>query len=368
MRARSGRRGKLVALLGVVLSVACSDPSLEVRGPSSSGLVFARAVGDGIDLARARLSDQSVVPLTRSDMNESWPTWSELARLLVYQAGPSDPSAPHDLWLWTPNTGDQQALTQTPYRNEQWAVWSPNQSRLAFAFVGGGASGSGIAVVDPRAGAGAQLFIRSQGGEYFLRPAFAPDGVSLVAQRRGPRGRGSTLWRIDGSGSPTRITTDPAWFDFKAFFTRNGRRIIYSRRPASGGWHQIVNIGSKGQDPRTILESESADYHSARPSPIRDEIVFVSNQTPTENFDLFLSDLDGGGVRNLSRTQDLNEFAPRWSPDGALVVVTVIDEQFGLPRLSARESLEQSRIMVFDRDGNKRLDVNGFMPDWMPAW
>ncbi len=358
----------LAAVLCGLLCLACGDPALEVRGPSSGGLVFARVVGDGVDLARVRLSDQTVVPLTRTPDDESWPTWSELARLLVYQVGPSDAKSPHDLWLWTPNTGATQALTQTPSRNEQWAVWSPNQSRLAFAFVGRGATGSGIAVVDPRAGAGAQLFIRGEGGEYFLRPTFSPDGVSLVAQRRGPGGRGSTLWRIDRTGSPRRISDDPAWFDFKAWFTRNGRRIIFSRRPATGGWHQVVNVGSDGRDARPILASDSADFHSARPSPIRDEIAFVSNQTPTEDFDVYLSDLDGKNVRNLSQTPEINEFAPRWSPDGNLVAVTVIDEQFGMPRLGSRESLRRSRVVVLDREGQRRLDVPGFMPDWMPAW
>jgi Tol biopolymer transport system component len=357
------------ALASLLLLQGCADRALDVTGSSSGGLVFARVVDDGVDLARVRLSDQEIRPLTKTpDRDEAWPSWSELARLLVFEAGPIDAATPADLWLWTPNTGKEDPLTQTPYRNERWAVWSPNQSRLAFAFVGGGASGSGIAVVDPRAGAGAQLFIRGKGSEFFLRPTFAPDGASLVAQRRGPGGGGSTLWRIDRSGTPNRITTDPAWFDFKAWFTRDGKRIVYSRRPAKGGWHQIVNVGADGQDARVILQHEAADFHSSRPSPVRDELVFVSNQTETETFDVYLADLDGKRVRNLSQTPERNEFAPRWSPDGSLIAVTVIEEEFGMPRLNSRESLARSRVVVLDRDGNLLLDIAGFMPAWMPPW
>lgn len=356
-----------VAILLLVLT-GCGERALKVSGGSSSGLVFVVASNSGnLDISRARLSDGAVLPVTRTaDRNETWPTWSQLARYLVYEVRTSDKQRTNDLMLWTPNTGEETPLTQTDYRSEGWAIWSPNRARLAFAFIGGATSGSGIAIVDPRAGAGAHLFVRGQGNEYFLRPTFSPNGELLVAQRRGRGGRGSNLWVLDGNNQRTRITNDPAWFDYKAWFTRSGDEVLYSRRPVSGGWHEIVAVGSDGSDLRVLCKGEETDYHSARPSPTRDEFALVSNRD--ETFDVYIANPDGKQLVNLSNTDDRHEFAPRWSPDGHFVAVTVAGEIDGTPLLQTPEQIAKARIVVYDRRGKVHLDVPGLMPDWMPAW
>ena len=339
-----------------------------MKGSSSSGLVFARVVGEGVDLARVRLTDGAVAALvTTPDRDEAWPYWSELARRLVFEVGAINGRSPADLWLWLPNTGADQPVTRTPRRSERWASWSPVTTDFAFAFIGAGDE-SGVARSDVRSSGGAQVLARATTTDFFLRPTFAPDGSRLVAQRRGPGGRGSNLWILSTEESPRQITNDPEWFDFKAWFTRGGDRIVYSRRPASGGWHEIASVDAKGDTLRRHAPFPESDAHSARPSPTRDEIAFVSNRAGA--FDLYLASLDDDAeaLRNLSGSPDRNEFAPRWSPDGELVVVTVVDEEHGLPRLTSLESLAGARIVVYDRSGQVRLDTEGFMPDWMPAW
>lgn len=358
---------QVLALLTLLcaLAIGCADRSLEVEGSSSAGLVFARVVGEGVDLARVRLDDGSVVALTRTpDRDEAWPYWSGLARRVVFQGGPIDGRAPGDLWLWQPKTGAETRLTDTPRRREQWAVWSPNQTRLAFSFVGGRA-GAGVAVVDPSR-PGGQLMVRGGPKQAYLRPTFAPDGRRLVAQRRGDDGRGSNLYLLDDSGTPVQLTFDTGWYDIKAWFSRDGERIVYSRRPLAGGYHEIMNIAADGSDPRAIIRDADSDNHSARPSPVRDELAFVSDRTGA--FDVYLASLDGENVRNLSQSANRHEFAPRWSPDGQRLVVTVTAETAGLPTLGSLASLRESRILVYDREGNVELDIPGFMPDWMPPW
>jgi len=345
--------------------VACSDAPVKVVGSSSSGLVFARVVGDDVDLARARLEDGSVRTLFETpDRKEAWPYWSELARRLAFEVD-SIGLGPSDLRLWVPNSGEEVPFTETRGRREGWAVWSATAPELAFAFVGPG-NRSGIALVDLAQG-DARLLASAQRQDFFLRPTFSPDGSRMVAQRRGPGGGGSNLWILSRDAPPRRITHDPAWFDFKAWFTRNGRRILYSRRPVAGGWHEIASIDPDGGDLRLHAQVPETDAHSARPSPVRDEFAFVSNRD-NEVFDLYLEALAGGELRNLSRTPDEHEFAPRWSPDGELMVVTVAEEQFGMPRLNDLEGLAKAKIRVLDREGHVLFETNGFMPDWMPAW
>jgi Tol biopolymer transport system component len=354
------------AALACCLALGCSNEPVKARGSSSSGLVFARVVGDGVDLARARLSDGSVRALLETpDRDETWPYWSELTRRLAFEIGRVGAGVT-DLRLWLPNSGEEIPFSETSGRDEGWVVWSAVAPELAFAFVGPG-NRSGIAIADLSEGV-ARVVAAAGRRDFFLRPTFSPDGRRMVAQRRGPDGSGSNLWILERDAPPRRITHDPDWFDFKAWFTRDGRRILYSRRPKTGGWHEIASVDPEEGDLRLHAHVPESDAHSARPSPLRDEFAFVSNRGGREVFDLYLESLEGGDPRNLSQTPDEHEFAPRWSPNGALLVVTVAEEEFGLPRLRDLESLAKARIRVLDRTGRVLFETHGFMPDWMPAW
>jgi len=77
--------------------------------------------------------------------------------------------------------------------------------------------------------------------------------------------------------------------------------------------------------------------------------------------------LETGEVRRLGEL-DGTAFAPRWSPDGELLAVTVAPPGAAEPRLADRQSLANARVVVIDRTGAVRLDVPGLMPDWMPPW
>jgi TolB protein len=328
-------------------------------------VVFVRIRDGEPDLARARISDGSVVDLTRTpDREESWPYWSELSRRLVFQVGPLNGRGDSDLMLWLPRSGQEIPVTRTPGRSEGWPSWSPTQQRFAFAFAG--AQGAGIALFDLEA-RGARLLARAPGQAIYLRPTFSPDGGRIVAQRRGEDGRGSELWVLRDGQAPRQLTSDIHWFNMKAWFTRDGRRIVYSRRPSGGqGWFEIAEISAAGGQPRVMAAKPRSDSHSARPSPTRDEIVFVSDRGG--NFDVYLMDSDGSDIRPLTRTPDRDEFAPRWSPDGERLLVTIAEHDFGLPRLSDIGSLQKARIVVMTRKGEVLFETNGFMPDWMPPW
>lgn len=352
-------------LLTALASTACGDIPLTVEGGPSEGIVFVRMHDGSPDLARARISDGAVLPLTRTpDREESWPYWSELSRRLAFQVGPVNERGDSDLVLWLPRTGQEIPVTRTPQRAERWPVWSPAQQRLAFAFAGAHAAGLALFDLEAR---NVRLIARAPGSAIYLRPTFSPDGRRIVAQRRGEDARGSNLWLLEDGRPPRQLTSDPKWFDMKAWFTRDGRSIVYSRRPtASGGWFEIAIVPAAGGESRVLAAKPETDFHSARPSPTRDEIVFVSDRDG--DFDAYLMDTQGRNVRPLTRTPDRDEFAPRWSPDGDRLLLTVAEHDYGLPRLSDRESLSRARVVALTRDGAVLFDSLGFMPDWMPPW
>jgi TolB protein len=359
----SPRQRAALGLAACLALAACGELPLAVNGSPASGLVFSRMVGDGADLARARIGDGAIVALTHTpDRDEAWPHWSELSRRLVFEVGAINGRSTSDLRLWVPNTGEEIAVSETPNRSERWPIWSPTRRQLAFAFAGPAASG--IAVYEVDSGA-ARVLAQAEGPEIYLRPTFSPDGGRIVAQRQGPGGRGSELWLLREDQPPVPLTSGIEWLDIKAWFTRDGNRIVFTSRPSRGGWYEIRDVGVEARDVRSLLRSESADHHSALPSPTRDEMVFVSDRDG--NFDVFLARLDGGGVKPLTRTAR-HEFAPRWSADGELLLVTIAESEHGMPRLSDPEALQRTRVAVLDRSGSVLFETTGFMPDWMPPW
>jgi Tol biopolymer transport system component len=171
---------------------------------------------------------------------------------------------------------------------------------------------------------------------------------------------------IGGLHKPRPLTNEPEWFDFKPFFTRDGSRVVFTRRPAEGGRERIGIVDADGGPPRILAEDPKADYHSARPSPTRDEVAFVVEGE--NSADVYLADVRGGAMRNLTRSRQRREYAPRWSPDGERLVVTTTDADADTPNLRDREGLARTRIRVIDREGRRLFETPGSMADWMPAW
>jgi len=340
---------------------ACSPPPVATDTSASDGLVFVRIVDGSNELMRVRLADGAEQALTSTpEREETWPYWSSVARRLVFQVsrGKSD----SDLMLWSPEAGET-PLLETPRREERWPAWSPRRAALVYAFRGGHPA-AGLVIADLETGE-RRIVARSGLRDFFFRPSFSPDGSQIVAQRRGPSGKGSLLWLVESGSPPRPLARDPAWFDMKPCFSRDGEHVLFSRRAIAGGPRDVVSIAREGSDPRTLASAAEADDHSAQPSPTRDEIVFVSDREGHP--EVFLADLDGSHVRKLTR-RGLSAYAPRWSPDGDRLVVTATQPDAPEPRLSERAGLSDTRVVVLDREGNELLDVPGFMPDWMPPW
>ena len=126
-----------------------------------------------------------------------------------------------------------------------------------------------------------------------------------------------------------------------------------------------MSVALDGSGLRSHASLPEASDHSARPSPRRDEIVFVSNREGLPA--VYLASLPDGAPRRLSAKQGM-ALAPRWSPDGEKIAMTTAPEGAVAPTLSQPESLETSRVVVVDREGTVLLDVPGLMPSWMAPW
>jgi Tol biopolymer transport system component len=360
----TGRFYRIAVLVWAL--VGCGEAPLGVVGSASEGLVFARLEGGVPDLVRARLSDGAVHQTRTPEREEVWPYWSDVAGRLLYQVRPSGPLRPFDLALFDPETGDEQALTKTPRIDERWPSWSPTRAEFAYAFVGGTRPPSGVALREP--GTSRSRIVGASGPhDFFFRPNFSPDGKQLVVQRRGPNGSGSSLWLLTEGRGPRRLTPDGASIDRKGWFTRDGEEIVFTRRATGEKLHDVMRMPSGGGDAHPWASLPGADDHTARPSPTRDEIAFVSTRSGTA--DIFLASLTDGELRNLTKSDAFEEYAPRWSPNGELLAVTFrtrIAE--GGDRSDRQDDLSLMHIRVIDREGRQLFEHDGFMPDWMPPF
>lgn len=332
-----------------------------VTGPASAGLVFIREVHGQADLARARIADGAVVAVSPTPgREERWPYWSSVARRVVFPARPYGRSPNTDLVLWDPETGQERVVASTTGWVEFWPTWSPVEPRLAYAFKEPRRT-SGIAVYD-LATERSQVIASVAFPDSFLRPAFSPDGRRLVAQRRAGRSSDAELWLIDRGRSPRRLTSEPGAVDTKARFTADGRAILFTRWPTAGGVANLFRLDLESDTQRQFASLPTASDSSSWPSPTRDEIAFVSDRDGSN--DIFLADLADGVPRNLTRSPEIDEARPLWSPDGERVVI------LRKPRteLGRQPSPDESRLAVIDREGRTLFETEGMMADWMPVW
>jgi Tol biopolymer transport system component len=300
--------------------------------------------------------------LEKPDREEVWPFWSSAAGKLLFQVGRTDASGPAILMLLDPMSGRVRPLVTPRAWREQWAVWSPDGKRVAYVFVSLRGTGAKSGIAEVEVASGRRSVPGPNTGPYaYFRPEYAPDGRSILAQRRGESlDAFSDLWLLEPDQAPRPLPGKFPRFADKAHFTRDGAWIVYTGRATASGPGDVFLTRPDGSGSRPLAADPKANEEAARPSPTRDEVAFISDRDGSP--DLFLMDLAGGTARNLTRSPDREESAPRWSPDGERIVVQV------QPYAPGRSDLKGDRVVVVDREGRSLLDTEGRMADWMPPW
>jgi len=253
--------------------------------------------------------------------------------------------------------------------------WSPDGQRLAFA----SASTAGGAVVTADAGGGSlrrlsrtgalsqvvwsprggRIAYGSRGRGYVIRSdgkqrhavgsgveaAWSPDGAKLAFVRSAV---GGPIDSVDaGGGDRTRLTGGR--FDHAPAWSPDGSRLAFSRATTIGGAETLYVVGADG----TGLRSLGPQGASPAWSPDGRALAFW--QRNSEGVTLGVLRFAGEQVVTLTRTFAAYSRAPRWSPDGTRLLVTVCGP-FGACRLD---------VAAADGSGVTRLGP-GSDPAWSP--
>lgn len=389
---RSATQWTARLLLLTLLSGACAQEA-PVAGPSElagsgpagkaqqprmtagEGLVFIVADPESprrTDVWQARLSDGAVRPLIQTpDRNEALPQWSERASTLVFHSRPYQPGGmtiPARVVLW--RGGREIELPGARAAGEPFAAWAPRDTRLAYVFqrlqpaAGGGLIRNGIAVVDIASQEQTIVAPTTQRDRY-ARLAFSPDGSRIAAEYWTGRPSMSRIALLGSEGAPS-ILTGPESHGRQPAFTRDGQYIFFSSwRPNEP--RDVVRMRLDGSERQAVASRADSDERLPVPSPVRDEIAFVSDRAG--NLDVFLVNLAGGTPRNLTSSVPVHVKRVRWSPDGehlALAGYRYDPERPDGGRRGGDPS--DNQILVIDRAGRVVFQATGSDPDWMPPW
>lgn len=142
-------------------------------------------------------------------------------------------------------------------------------------------------------------------------PAFSGDGRTIAFVR------GGDLYSIRPDGSGQRQLTSGAELDGRPIVSPNGRYVVFERRAAEGAPRDLYTVGTSGGGVHALVSS-AADEREATFSPDGCMIAFV--RSSAGNDDLFSVKPAGVGLRRLTRTAGLDEFAPGYFADDEGIV------------------------------------------------
>jgi TolB protein len=184
---------------------------------------------------------------------------------------------------------------------------------VVFARDPGTGADSDLFIVDPSAGAGAEMRLTSH-RSFEWDPAISPDGtqVAFTRETRGDEGIRQSIYLMDIDGTNLKLVTrsggQPSW-------APSGNRIVFT---------------SFRGDPKGF----ASDLYSIKP--------------------------DRSGLRRLTSNGDVQDFSPDWSPDGASIAFTRVKRgDFSIRVMPA----SGGRAGLLTTNPNGLTDGN---PSWSP--
>jgi TolB protein len=167
------------------------------------------------------------------------------------------------------------------------------------------------------------------------------------------------LWTMNLDGSGKKQITKEKGYDGGAFFSRDGKHIVWRANHPSGEAlerytdllkdnltspmrMEIFIADGEGKGAKQITNFGCASFAPSF-TPDGKQIIFASNKHNCDGrkFELFLMNLDGSGLRQITDFGGFSSF-PEFSPDGKKLVFSS------------------------DKDAKSRYEFNIFVADWVP--
>ena len=129
-----------------------------------------------------------------------------------------------------------------------------------------------------------------------------------------------SVMNADGTNRLTLIKEDRLYEYSQPTWSPDGSQLVFVRDDGFyQGWLYVVN--KDGSNPHQVVEASNYSFADPvwSPAPLADgqyKILFSDQLVPGGQSDLFLVNLDGTGLVNLTNTTGYDEFYPTWNPTG----------------------------------------------------
>lgn len=251
-----------------------------------------------------------------------------------------------NLYTMNPDGSGLTRLNDTTWTESQ-PSWSPDGSKIAFASTQNG--GWEIHVMNADGGGEIALGGGSQ-------PAWSPDGTKIAFQSSA---RDLWVMNADGSGA-VQLTSGPPHASWPAW-SPDGSRLVYAVGEHTTSGADLYTIGVDGTNRVRLTATNGPDETQARFSPDGTRIAFARNySTLSPDFDIWVMNADGTGASQLTSGEARDE-RPAWSPDGTMIT------------FSSTRELFNAEIFVMNVDGSGIVNISNMptgqdaLPDWAVA-
>jgi len=186
---------------------------------------------------------------------------------------------------------------------------------------------------------------------------WAADGEAMVFASRREEQNGIWYMELKKPNQPTLIRAISVEDPGSVALAPSGKQLIYT------DWTFDVNIWRKSLSNETsvlqpALVSTRTDFHPHISS--RGKVAFISSRTGTN--EVWVSDLDGNNVFQVTSLSSKSTRHPVWSPDGTMIAfdshsnghtdIFVVDAEGGMPRQITTEKSRDVRP-TWSRDGQQ---------------
>ena len=308
-----------VALVAGLVLLLMSSPAWAAFPGQNGQIVFVANVGGGWQLYTINADGSDLVQLTNlaPTSSDSWaPSFSPDGQRIAFNYGPVDANGNAHLDLYVINA-DGTGLTRLTHDGRSQAPkWSPDGTRLAFARQSK-LTGALVVTTMRADGTGAKIALTSDFWDSFA-DSYTPDGQINFDSTLG--GFVSAEWIMNADGSNKKQLTPPPLEGGVSDVSSDGKHIVFTSHNNSPVPAAIFVMNVNGTSLKQLTHPGKASDVFPAFSPDGTKIVFASSRLTAGSLDLFIMNSDGSGITPIATgitvggCPDGNCVQPSWGP------------------------------------------------------